>query len=119
MLPSFASLETEALPLELRIQRRLGGEPKDLKIHSNSAGHTDIDFKNPNPHKNLDKEQRKKYLFMEACDIPLVCQLDAFGTLIATTDRHHGNVSLLLYQQRWQLAPAYGHAAHVLCAGGR
>ena len=36
-----------------------------------------------------------------------MCQLVAFGTLIANTDRHHGNVSLLLHQHRWQLAPAY------------
>ena len=33
--------------------------------------------------------------------------LDAFGALIANTDRHHGNVSLLLHEHRWQLAPAY------------
>jgi len=40
-------------------------------------------------------------------DIRTLCQLDAFGALIANTDRHHGNVSLLLHQHRWQLAPAY------------
>lgn len=33
--------------------------------------------------------------------------LDAFGALIANIDRHHGNVSLLLHQHRWQLAPVY------------
>lgn len=42
----------------------------------------------------------------EHCRQPL-CLLDAFGTLFAHTDRHHGNVSLLLHQHRWQLAPAY------------
>lgn len=40
-------------------------------------------------------------------DIHTLCLLDAFGALIANTDRHHGNVSLLLHQHRWQLAPAY------------
>jgi len=33
--------------------------------------------------------------------------LDAFGALIANTDRHHGNLSLLLHDHRWRLAPAY------------
>lgn len=42
-----------------------------------------------------------------AADIQTLCLLDAFGALIANTDRHHGNVSLLLHQHRWQLAPAY------------
>ncbi len=40
-------------------------------------------------------------------DIQTLCLLDAFGALIANTDRHHGNVSLLLHQHRWQLAPVY------------
>lgn len=31
----------------------------------------------------------------------------SFENLIANTDRYHGNVSLLLHQHRWQLAPAY------------
>jgi hypothetical protein len=82
-----------------------------LKINSNAAGHTDIDFKKQNPYKYLDKEQGKKYLFkypfIEVCDIQIVCPLVAFGTLIANTDCHHGNVSLLLHQHRWQLALAY------------
>ncbi len=42
-----------------------------------------------------------------AVDIQTLCMLDAFGALIANTDRHHGHVSLLLHQHRWQLAPAY------------
>ena len=63
MLPSFANLVTEALPLDRCVQRRLGGEAKDLKINSNAAGHTDIDLKKPNPYKYLDKERGKKYLF--------------------------------------------------------
>ena len=44
---------------------------------------------------------------LSTTDIQTLCLLDAFGALIANTDRHHGNVSLLLYQHRWQLAPAY------------
>ena len=44
---------------------------------------------------------------LSAADIQALCLLDAFGALIANTDRHHGNVSLLLHQHRWQLAPAY------------
>ena len=36
-----------------------------------------------------------------------LCLLDAFGALIANTDRHHGNISLLLHEHRWRLAPAY------------
>ena len=44
---------------------------------------------------------------LSATDIQTLCLLDAFGALIANTDRHHGNVSLLLHQHRWQLAPAY------------
>ena len=44
---------------------------------------------------------------LSTADIHTLCLLDAFGALIANTDRHHGNVSLLLHQHRWQLAPAY------------
>ena len=44
---------------------------------------------------------------LSAADIQTLCLLDAFGALIANSDRHHGNVSLLLHQHRWQLAPAY------------
>jgi HipA-like C-terminal domain len=44
---------------------------------------------------------------LNVSDIQTLCLLDAFGALIANTDRHHGNVSLLLHQHRWQLAPAY------------
>lgn len=44
---------------------------------------------------------------LSAADIQTLCLLDAFGALIANNDRHHGNVSLLLHQHRWQLAPAY------------
>ena len=44
---------------------------------------------------------------LSAADVRTLCLLDAFGALIANTDRHHGNVSLLLDQHRWQLAPAY------------
>lgn len=44
---------------------------------------------------------------LNAADVQTLCLLDAFGALIANTDRHHGNVSLLLHEHRWQLAPAY------------
>ncbi len=33
--------------------------------------------------------------------------LEAFGVLIANTDRHYGNISLLLKDDDWILAPAY------------
>lgn len=33
MLPSFANLVTEALPLDLLVQHRLGWEPKAVKIN--------------------------------------------------------------------------------------
>ena len=33
--------------------------------------------------------------------------LEAFGRLIGNSDRHYGNVSLLLEQGQWRLAPAY------------
>lgn len=44
---------------------------------------------------------------LRAADVQTLCLLDAFGALIANTDRHHGNVSLLLLDHRWQVAPAY------------
>lgn len=40
-------------------------------------------------------------------DVHAIGLLDAFGALIANTDRHHGNLSLLLQDHRWRLAPAY------------
>lgn len=40
-------------------------------------------------------------------DVTAIGLLDAFGALIANTDRHHGNLSLLLQDHRWRLAPAY------------
>ena len=40
-------------------------------------------------------------------DVQTIALLDAFGSLIANTDRHHGNLSLLLRDHRWRLAPAY------------
>jgi len=33
--------------------------------------------------------------------------LEAFGRLIGNTDRHYGNISLLIEDGRWRLAPAY------------
>jgi hypothetical protein len=44
---------------------------------------------------------------LSVADVTTLCLLDAFGALIANTDRHHGNISLLLHNDRWQLAPAY------------
>ncbi len=44
---------------------------------------------------------------LSAADVSTLTLLDAFGALIANTDRHHGNISLLLQDHRWQLAPAY------------
>lgn len=44
---------------------------------------------------------------LSADDVRTITLLDAFGALIANTDRHHGNISLLLREHRWQLAPAY------------
>ena len=44
---------------------------------------------------------------LSVADVSTLCLLDAFGALIANTDRHHGNISLLLHNDRWQLAPAY------------
>lgn len=44
---------------------------------------------------------------LSAADVTTLTLLDAFGALIANTDRHHGNISLLLQDHRWQLAPAY------------
>jgi hypothetical protein len=44
---------------------------------------------------------------LSAADASTLTLLDAFGALIANTDRHHGNISLLLHEHRWQLAPAY------------
>jgi hypothetical protein len=44
---------------------------------------------------------------LSAADVSTLTLLDAFGALIANTDCHHGNISLLLHEHRWQLAPAY------------
>jgi hypothetical protein len=33
--------------------------------------------------------------------------LEAYGVLIANTDRHYGNISLLLQDDDWVLSPAY------------
>ncbi len=40
----------------------------------------------------------------DACTLRL---LEAYGVLIANTDRHYGNISLLLQDDDWVLAPAY------------
>lgn len=40
-------------------------------------------------------------------DVTTICLLEAYGILIANTDRHHGNISLLLHHDQWRLSPAY------------
>lgn len=44
---------------------------------------------------------------LSPADVTTLCLLDAYGALIANTDRHHGNISLLLQANNWHLAPAY------------
>jgi hypothetical protein len=44
---------------------------------------------------------------INAADARDLLRLEAFGRLIANTDRHNGNVSLIRLDNRWQLAPAY------------
>ncbi len=45
---------------------------------------------------------------MEPADADRLVFLEAFGQLIANSDRHYGNVSLLMGEAgRWELAPAY------------
>lgn len=44
---------------------------------------------------------------MSADDAQRLKLWDAFGQLIANTDRHYGNVSLLWNGKRWALAPCY------------
>ena len=36
-----------------------------------------------------------------------LCLLEAYGILIANTDRHYGNISLLLDEDDWRLSPTY------------
>jgi len=40
-------------------------------------------------------------------DARTLCLLEAYGVLIANTDRHYGNISLLLQDDDWVLSPAY------------
>jgi hypothetical protein len=40
-------------------------------------------------------------------DARTLCLLEAFGILIANTDRHYGNISLLLHDDDWVLSPTY------------
>ncbi|MDZ4160939.1 MAG: type II toxin-antitoxin system HipA family toxin YjjJ [Burkholderiales bacterium] len=40
-------------------------------------------------------------------DVTTICLLEAYGILIGNTDRHHGNISLLLQHHQWRLSPAY------------
>lgn len=40
-------------------------------------------------------------------DARTLCLLEAYGQLIANTDRHYGNISLLLQDDDWTLSPTY------------
>jgi hypothetical protein len=40
-------------------------------------------------------------------DVAELRLLEAYGVLIANTDRHYGNISLLLFDDDWQLSPTY------------
>ena len=40
-------------------------------------------------------------------DARTLCLLEAYGILIANTDRHYGNISLLLANDNWTLSPTY------------
>ena len=40
-------------------------------------------------------------------DVAQLRLLEAYGVLIANTDRHYGNISLLLFDDDWQLSPTY------------
>ena len=44
---------------------------------------------------------------LTGADARLLCLLEAFGILIANTDRHYGNISLLLQDDDWVLSPTY------------
>ena len=44
---------------------------------------------------------------LTAADAAELCFLEAFGLLIANTDRHYGNISLLLKDDDWYLSPTY------------
>ena len=44
---------------------------------------------------------------LTAQDAADLCLLEAYGILIANTDRHYGNISLLLDQDDWRLSPTY------------
>ena len=44
---------------------------------------------------------------LTAKDVAELRLLEAYGVLIANTDRHYGNISLLLFDDDWQLSPTY------------
>jgi DNA-binding Lrp family transcriptional regulator len=44
---------------------------------------------------------------LTAQDARHLCLLEAYGVLIANTDRHYGNISLLLADDDWTLSPTY------------
>ena len=48
---------------------------------------------------------------LSADDASLLCFLEAFGMLIANSDRHYGNISLLRHETQssdnWKLSPSY------------
>jgi len=44
---------------------------------------------------------------LKAGDARHLCLLEAYGIMIANTDRHYGNISLLLADDDWTLSPTY------------
>jgi hypothetical protein len=44
---------------------------------------------------------------LTAQDAHTLCLLEAYGVLIANTDRHYGNISLLRLNDHWALSPTY------------
>ena len=44
---------------------------------------------------------------LTAQDAHTLCLLEAYGVLIANTDRHYGNISLLRLDDHWALSPTY------------
>lgn len=44
---------------------------------------------------------------ISAADAETLCLLDAYGLLIANTDRHYGNISWLRQDGAWRLSPGY------------
>jgi hypothetical protein len=76
-----------------------------LKINSNSDFQRDMDLKNLKPHKHLNKERGKKYLFKH----PFI----EAGRYVA---RYEQNLKSVLVQLSVQLAPTLVARDRVQCA---